>query len=141
MTIKKLPDSIISRIAAGEVVTSPYNIIKELIENSLDAGATRLTVNIGSTLKSISIRDNGLGICKDDLKYLCLNHYTSKISNMEDLKRCGSINALGSFGFRGEALHSISLCSHLKVTSKHKNAFEASGIKNSSLKNEATFEQ
>lgn len=140
MTIKKLPDSIISRIAAGEVITSPYNIIKELIENSLDAGATRLTVNIGSTLKSISIRDNGLGICKDDLKYLCLNHYTSKISNMEDLKKCGSINALGSFGFRGEALHSISLCSHLKVTSKHKNAVEASEIKDSPLKNETAFE-
>lgn len=118
MPIRKLPDSIIARIAAGEVITSPSNVIKELLENSLDAGATSVTVNISSTLESLSVRDNGPGIERGDLEHLCLNHYTSKVSCIEDLKRCGAIKALGSFGFRGEALHSISLCSHLRVTTK-----------------------
>lgn len=118
MPIKRLPDSIIARIAAGEVIGSPYNVVKELLENSLDAGATSVTVNISSTLRSLSVKDDGPGIERDDLEMLCLNHYTSKVSCLQDLKKCGAVKALGSFGFRGEALHSISLCSHLKVTTR-----------------------
>ncbi|ELA42707.1 DNA mismatch repair protein MutL [Vittaforma corneae ATCC 50505] len=118
MPIKRLPESVISRIAAGEVITSPYNIIKELLENSLDAHSTSITISIDSSLKNLSIRDNGAGIEKDDLEFLCLNHYTSKIQSIEDLKKYGSITSSSCFGFRGEALHSISLCSHIKIQTK-----------------------
>lgn len=128
MPIKKLPDLVISRIAAGEVITSPYNIIKELIENSLDAKSSLITVNIDSSLKNLSVRDNGIGIEKSDLEFICLNHYTSKIEAIEDLKKFGSILSASSFGFRGEALHSISLCSHIKIQTKSKNSTEETGI-------------
>lgn len=116
--IKKLPECIISRIAAGEVITSPYNIIKELLENSIDAGASRVSIALSSTLLSLSVDDNGSGVSPEDLGIICLNHTTSKIETLDDLKRCGTISALASFGFRGEALHSIGVSSHLAITSR-----------------------
>lgn len=118
MIIKKLPDAVISRIAAGEVITSPYNMIKELLENSLDAHATSIVISIDSTLQHVSIRDNGHGIEKNDLAYLCMNHYTSKTQSTEDLHTRGSIASGNSFGFRGEALYSISQCSHVTVNTR-----------------------
>lgn len=121
MTIQVLPESIISRISAGEVITSPYNIIKELLENSLDAKSKEISIELSSNLKTILIKDNGTGIRKEDLEKVCLNHYTSKISSTEDLKSCGSISSTSSFGFRGEALHSISLCSHVRISSREIN--------------------
>lgn len=116
--IKKLPDCIISRISAGEVITSPANILKELIENSIDAEATKISVVLSPTLLSLSIADNGAGVRKDDLELMCQNHCTSKITTLEDLKNCGVISALCSFGFRGEALHSISVSSRLSITTR-----------------------
>lgn len=113
--IKKLPDCIISRIAAGEVITSPCNALKELLENSLDAGATAVSIELSSGLLSFSVEDNGCGMGEEDLRVACKNNYTSKIASLEDL---ANINRLGSFGFRGEALHSVGLSARLTVVSR-----------------------
>lgn len=118
MTIKKLPDSVISRIAAGEVITSPASAIKEMLENSLDANSTLISINLNKNSTNFSIRDNGDGIDKEDLEFLCLNHYTSKLDSLNVFKGTKELLEMSTFGFRGEALHSISICSHLKVTTK-----------------------
>lgn len=110
--IKKLPDSVIARISAGEVVARPYNILKETLENSLDAGCTHIAVRIGADGLSLEIEDDGCGIAEEDLPLLCRPHCTSKLAAEADLF------ALASYGFRGEALSSISRCSKIKVRTK-----------------------
>jgi len=110
--IKKLTPRLANQIAAGEVVERPASVVKELIENSVDAGATQLDVEIESGgVKLIRIRDNGLGIEKDDLSLALSRHATSKIYQLDDLE------AVNTLGFRGEALASISSVARLKLTS------------------------
>lgn len=109
--IHQLSEEIIGKISAGEVIASPYSVVKEMIENSLDANSTRITIKTTGNGENIEIIDDGKGISRDDLTLLCERHCTSKITKLEDL------SALKSFGFRGEALFSISNCSKLTVKS------------------------
>ncbi len=113
MAINILDSMIINRISAGEVVESPFSIVKELIDNSLDAGADKIYVEIkNGGIDSITIKDNGKGIDRDDLIKAFLPHATSKITNIEDL------NSISTLGFRGEALASISNVTQTKIVTK-----------------------
>lgn len=117
MSINILDSIVINRISAGEVVESPFSIVKELIDNALDAGATKISVEIkNGGIDSIIVKDNGKGIEYDDIKKAFLPHATSKIKNVEDLE------SIMTLGFRGEALASISNVSQTNMITKTKSS-------------------
>ena len=115
--INKLDPSIYNLISAGEVVENPSAVVKELVENSIDAGATEITIIVEEGgIKTIKIIDNGCGMNKDNIYLSYLPHATSKISSSMDLDN------ISTLGFRGEALASIAAVSHLTIESKEINS-------------------
>lgn len=119
--IHELSENLTNQIAAGEVIERPASVVKELVENSLDAGATRIRVDfIDAGLKQIVVQDNGTGIARDQVDLAFTRHATSKINNEHDLFKVSTL------GFRGEALASISAVSHVEIVTATENVI---GIK------------
>lgn len=111
-SIHPLPSEVVSSIAAGEVIDSVAAAVRELVENALDAGATRISISLFPELWRLQVADNGRGMASEDLRYCATAHSTSKIHSLDDLYQ------IASLGFRGEALHSLARVSGLEIASR-----------------------
>ena len=127
MSMKALPQETVSRITSGQIITSAYSVVKELVENSLDALALSIDIRLENFgVDKVEIKDDGCGLTKDEIRLMTSkDHFTSKINEFQDLTN----GKLCTYGFRGEAVNAICTVADVKITSKKANDLTATVVK------------